>query len=151
MNCQILCPLTRFFTKYWVFNCARSPTRLLHSHSSYINTRNVGSHLSSGRVSLDQRCVKCNLRRFFGSLARSSQDEFSTKYVHSPSIYQILLLKRDDVRQVVTRFFSTSLMRKHGQGDKNQQGKKVNGIMFVGSPDILDHFAVITISLLLQQ
>lgn len=127
MNCQILYPLNRFFTKNWVFNCTRLPTRLLHSQSSYINTRHVGSHLSLGRVSLDQRYIKCNSRRFFGSLVRSSQGEFSTKYVHSPSIYQIfLLLKKDNVRQGVTRFFSTSLMRKHGQGDQHQQGDSQN-------------------------
>lgn len=53
--------------------------------------------------------------------------EFSTKYIHAPSLYQIfLLLKRQDVRQGIIRLFSTSHVKQNNQGDQNQQGDSRN-------------------------
>jgi len=53
--------------------------------------------------------------------------EFSTKYIHAPSLYQIfLLLKRHDVRQGIIRLFSTSHVKLNSQGDQNQQGDSRN-------------------------
>ncbi|KAJ7351147.1 Paraplegin [Desmophyllum pertusum] len=123
MNRLVLDSFSRFSCKYWASNFARVPTRLFHNPSRYF-----GNQLLSNQVALDQRCVQCNVRRYFGSLKRSSQGQFSTKYVHVPSLYQIsLLLKREDVRQGVARFFSTSHLRRQGdQEDQNQQGDSPN-------------------------
>jgi len=53
--------------------------------------------------------------------------EFSTKYIHAPSLYQIfLLLRRQDARQGIIRFFSTSHVKQNSQGDQNQQGDSQN-------------------------
>ncbi|XP_020625881.1 paraplegin-like [Orbicella faveolata] len=117
MNRLVLESFSRFSGKYWAFNVPRVPTRLFHQSNQLLtNRRNLG-----------KRCIKCNLRRHFGSLARPSQVEFSTKYIHAPSLYQIfLLLKRQDVRQGIIRFFSTSHVKQNSQGDQNQQGDSQN-------------------------
>lgn len=53
--------------------------------------------------------------------------EFSTKYIHAPSLYQIfLLLKRQDVRQGIIRLFSSSRVKLNNQGDRNEQGDSRN-------------------------
>ncbi|KAL9986997.1 hypothetical protein ACROYT_G001231 [Oculina patagonica] len=122
MNRLVLESFSRFSCKYWASNFTRVPTRLLHNPSRYF-----GNQLLSNRAPVEQRCAKCSLRRYFGSLTKSSQGEFSTKFIHAPSLYRIfLLLKREDVRQGVTRFFSTSQLRQHGQGDQHQQGDSQN-------------------------
>ena len=63
MNRLVLESISRVYCKYWAFNVPRVPTRLFHQ----------SSQLLTNRLNLGNRCIKCNLQRHVGSLARPSQ------------------------------------------------------------------------------
>ena len=74
MNRLVLDSFSRFSCKYWAFNFARVPTRLLHKPSKYFGNQLLSK--TSNRVPLgplERQCAKCSWRRYFGSLTRSSQ------------------------------------------------------------------------------
>ncbi|CAH3176045.1 unnamed protein product [Porites evermanni] len=118
--------------KYWALTFTRFPSRLLHNPVSSVKCftaqttsgtykLNIRKHISNPDA---QKCLSCNLRRYFTGLTRYSQGEVSVKNVHYPSLYQVyLLLKRDAYKiGTTTRLFSTSHQRKDSQGEQRQQG-----------------------------